>query len=391
MGNKQVPEYKTLIELPVDQTVSPIQTDTDIRISTSLLRSMNDLTCALQKATTVDHFNDFRELVKDYESDPICVPSWYDESVLLRWYEINLNLLVKGDEKSRFLAEIMPKNETSFLWRLYHDMAPIYMLKEVAKKIPVTQLNSRGETFLFQIPKGLPRVDPGYDAIANYITNVILEIQDLPLNHISNNHETFIVKLFRCSGFWDITRIDIDKLLDALSQKGFAFQNKHQSIISNLITIHPDKINAYCLLVRPESYDITQDCEWIQVLYRKYSLIQRHNYVYYILHRNDYLSFLYNIYINREYYWGSDYIRLIQQCANMDFDKVLHMLSYTNKNGNTVIHKMAKRHDKLLLTNIIGLFGNKLTIKPNSKGFLPNQLYLNSKLSSLLPSLKTSI
>lgn len=64
--------------------------------------------------------------------------------------------------------------------------------------------------------------------------------------------------------------------------------------------------------------------------------------------------------------------------------KTIEMLHYTDDDGNTVIHHMAKRHDKFLLYHIITRFSDKLIIESNWEAKSPKQLYNESKLENIL-------
>ena len=55
------------------------------------------------------------------------------------------------------------------------------------------------------------------------------------------------------------------------------------------------------------------------------------------------------------------------------------MLSYTDTVGNSVIHIMAKQHDKKLLFGILAQFKSYLNLNSNNDGFTPGQLYETSK------------
>lgn len=60
------------------------------------------------------------------------------------------------------------------------------------------------------------------------------------------------------------------------------------------------------------------------------------------------------------------------------------MLTYADDDGNTVIHKMADCHDKLLLYPLVNKFKTKLNLGPNKEGKTIADLYNCSKLTILL-------
>jgi hypothetical protein len=311
-----------------------------------ILRSMDDIIHLFNKSTNLN-------ILLQYVNDPNShIPEWYDLEILLNWYETHLDLLCSEDEKSEILAKLMPKNDRNFIWPLYRNMVPIKILKIIAPNIKFRK------HFLFQVPN-----NRSWKEIISYIISLIEHIEhidNIPIHNISKSGDAFLSTLSVKNNFWHDNLNSIQKLFKILSDHGFNFKRSNQSLLSYLVTRHPDYIFNYRLLVAPESYDISKDCEWLQTLFRDYSDNIVHNYVWQLLQRKDYEKFLYNSYKNINYIWSVEYLKFIMKCNTMNHKKTLDMLHYTDNAGNTVIHYIAQRHDKLLLHHIITLFSKPI-------------------------------
>jgi hypothetical protein len=405
MGNKS--DYEKLDS-------NPMRISSQISVSVDLIESMDDfielLSNAAQKDTHVLIYikelvsgfvsnsntktNSFEnmdlivETVLENLSNLMMIPKWYDERKLLDWYIDNIGLISKNTENAKILISIMPNNSEQFLWELYSKMAPINIIKLVADKVKLDTLNRDKETFLFQVPgrKDIASMTINHwERSINYMIEVISQIDNLPLNHISDSEVTFIMSVMKSLNFWTYTDYDLKwKLFNVLSKKGFKFMTNHRSILSYMITVYPDTIPYYYIMLRCKSFDPSEDCEWLQSIFINKSRYVSHNYIWSLFRRKDYISFLYKTYININYNWGIEYLEFISRCASYNNNKLINMLTYEDDNGNTVIHIMAKRHDKQLLFPIIGKFGSYLKLKENSDGMNYNSLYQNSKLDTSL-------
>jgi hypothetical protein len=342
--------------------------------------SMLDVLRLLQHSKTDKELNTLETLAEHY--DELLTTKWFQVSELINWYSANLGLISKGDRKSEILAKILPVNDRRFIWTLYQNRTPIQILKIIAPKISLDQLNDHEETFLFQ------KSTDELDLRINYITDLIEQIPNVPIHHISSNHCTFLRYILINENMWKfVSKNTWKRFFKVLSDHNFKFIESvatDQLLISFLVENRSEHIFEYSILITPKSCDLTEDCQWLISLFTRHSDYNQHNYVCELLRRDDYESFLCKSYRNLRNVFGIEYFKFIIMCYRLNKSKTLAMLQYADELGNTVIHYMAARHDKTLLHPIMNTFGTQLTLGPNVKGRTPKQLYGSSKLSALL-------
>jgi hypothetical protein len=109
-----------------------------------------------------------------------------------------------------------------------------------------------------------------------------------------------------------------------------------------------------------------------------------HNYIHYMFKREDYKRLFFelykNLYIN---VWNEKFIIFLKKASTYDNNKTYECINYQNETGNTVIHLMAKCHDKQTLQFCVNYFC-ALTFGPNNEGKTPLVLYNESKLKNKL-------
>ena len=103
-----------------------------------------------------------------------------------------------------------------------------------------------------------------------------------------------------------------------------------------------------------------------------------------MLKRKDYIKILFGLYSNLYIdVWGNKFIIFLKKASDIYEEKITHCLNYKNEIGNTVIHEMAKYHDKLTLQFCVNYFP-ELNIGPNNEGKTPLVLYNENKLENRL-------
>lgn len=275
-----------------------------------IVKSMDDFITSLNKINSTtnlsiesrqSHLEYIRDLVVYYKSNPSDIPIWYNQEKLLDWYEQNLNLIILGDNIAEILVDMMPENKRTFLWKLYSNMTPIPILKLAITKINPDILNDKKETFLFQVPSN---PSSKYLDKLNYIINVITEIDSLPLNHLSNHGNSFAMKIFTNTWFWNEISTDIQwKFLNLLSKREFTFELSHSSILSHMLMHYPDNKFYYYNFVRCQSWNPAKDPEWLQSLLLNDFPVNCYNYIWALFKRKDYNSFLYRVYTSNHINW----------------------------------------------------------------------------------------
>jgi hypothetical protein len=187
--------------------------------------------------------------------------------------------------------------------------------------------------------------------------------------------------------FWDSTKNTQLELINKLSSLKYNFITRWKSTLTDIIINHSKHIFAGSIFIEAELYNISKCFTWLKILVTKHFNGYIHNYIVYATRRKDYKTLLYNVYNDKSIYWGIEFINLVLKCHDINCDRTIDMLSYVDDNGDTIIHKMAARHDKLLLYPIIDTFSDKLKIKPNIAGMTPATLYDNNKLVNKLSRL----
>lgn len=282
----------------------------------------------------------------------------------------------------------MPPNNETFLWTLFQNRTSVNIMKIIAAKIPMNLL-SNGVTFLYSIMNGFYwSIKSPYhieEECILYLIDLIEQIEGLPINFRpltgQYEHITCISRYIKCDDVWRNVSTDVlRKFIKVLSNHDYNFIENRTSVLTVRLTYHTGKrdVFKYSILLSADSYDIYADYEWIEIIMKCPRQIHL-NYIYYLLRHKNYLSFMYKSYTGR-HFWGPEYCKFIMICLHVDNKKAIEMLEYQDKDGNTVLHEMAKRHDKAILCPVMAAIGNKLDIKPNKDEKMPTQLYLESKL-----------
>lgn len=340
----------------------------------STLDEINDH--KVQVSNTIQSFRELTNLVKtiNTKQELLLLMKNCDPNAILDWYDTNLFLLWKKDEKATMLAEVMPVNTRFYMWRLLENYAPINIMKILSNKIKLDITNVNTETFLYYIPQDPNQLIQHIE----YLIDLINNINILPLDHTTTLDKSFLIHLCSIPTLWTfVPKEKLLRLFEALAKRNFKFKIRSQSILSYLLSREPKYAQYYYILVNITTHNITSDCEWLLILLRHHIFRDVHNYLYKILERSDYSSFLYRIYINdRSYVWGKEYLDLLTKLITIDPLKTKHMLQYSDSEGFTVIDIMGSYHDKELLYPILTRIDHKLL--PDIRR--PIDLYYSSKL-----------
>ncbi len=290
-------------------------------------------------------------------------PSWYDEKLLLDFYYYNMSSIFSDTHPLEYrilMADMMPINNRKCLFRL--DTTNIDVFKSVASKCNLDIIDDYGETFLFHLP---------IDNI-RYITNLITSMDNLPLNIISKNGNTFLTRIIEEESFWEN---NVQELFSILSKKGYKFTLS----LSHLIMKRSEHIDKYAMILSDDSFDLYSNLKWFRTVINTPNVYDV--YILALFKRKDYREFLYRVYCIDFIRWDNnsqDYVEFILCCFDMSDTRTIEMLTFRDSEGNTVIHKMAQNHSKRLLDPLIRKFGSH--IHTNNQGFTPKILYEQSKL-----------
>jgi len=305
-------------------------------------------------STTIQSFTEMSDIIKSLNSkyDLELLMKNCHPKAILDWYNRCLHLLWQNNDKAVILAELMPKNNRDYMWELLANRAPIHIMKIVVSKVNINAVDTNNKTFLFQMPHDK------YSEYIDYLTELIIAIDNLPLNHVYNC-ENFLLHLCRNSHIWtDVPSHKIIRLFETLSLRKFNYNQI--SILSHLISYNSKYIDHYYIFMNINSYDITLDHKWLKNLLQHTNLFSPHNYLVNIIKRTDYISFLYNMYSH--HIWGKEYLNLISDLMYINPSKTKMMLQYHDEDGLTVLHLMARNHDKTLLYPLLTRFDFDLDI-----------------------------
>jgi hypothetical protein len=101
--------------------------------------------------------------------------------------------------------------------------------------------------------------------------------------------------------------------------------------------------------------------------------------------RDNYNKLIFGLY--RSLYidvWGDRFIVFLKKVLEFSKTTCIECLNYTNKKGNTVIHLMARMHDKQTLQYCVHTFQKVVNIEANNDGKTPLMLYNESSFKTLL-------
>lgn len=301
----------------------------------------------------------------------------YDEKTILDYYESTeaINILKQNNEKSVKLAHNLPKNNRGLMFK-YFPGIPYELIIIMSKHINFNALDENKYTFLFR-----------YKDVADnikYVADLIENVDDININLIANNR-TFLEYLINNRNYCPDTT-DLSRLFNVLEKRKYNFNKfafNRDTFLTQMLKRYPNNTFDLANALKLKTFNISVESRWL------YHLLDNHlyliqNYVVFMFQREDYkklLTELYsNLYIDT---WDDKFIIFLKKVSTVEQEKIYECLEYKNKDGNTVIHLMAKYHDKQTLQFCVNYFPN-LKFEPNNNGKTPLMLYNESKLENKL-------
>lgn len=328
-------------------------------------------------STLIDTINKSKDIANDVFNN-------YDEEIILDYYESTecLEILQKNDKKAKQLAQLLPPNKRMLAWK-YFRCVPANLIIVMTNSINFNLVNKNNETFLFQKIEGYAYSDDIKKHI-NHICFLLKNIDSIDVNLRNNRNMTFFEYLINNSyikgGAEDI------ELIELLEQKKYNFNkinSEKTSCLTYMLRCNSCYASNFAQMIRLESYDIALESRWLYHLLNKD--ITLNSYVNYMFTRKKHddliLRFYTNLYID---VWGDKFIVFLQKIADNNKAKCIECLNYRDENDDTVVHHMARAHDKQTLLFTIRYFKVDLIIKPNKDNKMPLDLYEESSLKNLL-------
>lgn len=291
-----------------------------------------------------------------------------------------INLLKMNNSKSDLLAMLLPKSERDLIRKYFNSSVPYQILLLMGKNLDYNILNENGNTFLYAT----------WNNNIPYVIELIKNISDININHINKIGMTFLMEKANFV-IPDSKLKQFIKLIKLLAQKkvyNFNVLNIcGNSILSILLSSNGNSNFSFSRLISIEEYDITIECNWLHILIANHQKNKIHNYLHFMLNRSDYKRLIHNLF-NIYHYTSceNDFMYLLQECDRMNNTKTRETLQYTDLDGNTIIHLMAKRQCKKLLKFTLDHFNN-LDIKENKNGKMPFDIYMENTIKNKLKML----
>lgn len=300
----------------------------------------------------------------------------YDQNTILDYYESDeaVTLLTRNNRKSLILAQNLPKSDRGLMFKYFPDV-PLELVIVMSKQINFNATNERKQTFLYE--------DDVFKYIG-YITDLIDKIDDININLIVNRY-TFLAHLIR-RNYSLPNDNELSKLFGVLEAKKYNFNNfcfYNDTILTQMLMKYPGKIFNLAEMMKLKTFNISIESRWLyHILDTK--LDELHNYVYYMFQREDYKKLLFNLYNNLYInVWGDKFIIFLKKVIVTNSEKTYDCLRYKDESGNTILHSMAKNHDKLTLQFCVNYF-TELDFESDNMGSELLKLYNESKLANRL-------
>lgn len=203
------------------------------------------------------------------------------------------------------------------------------------------------------------------------------------MSKITNHKKSFLKKVLRNINFWNNQNFEAwGDFFRVIEVWGSILKDNHD-LLAELIYKNKSSIFNYYSLLSYKYYNPSRCCEWIKILYSETSCkYVANNYLHQLIKRDDRDLFLLDTYTSPRNHFGNEYIFFINHLDSLYPEETLVMLHKTDSNENTVVHYIAKKHDKKLLSFITTKFTN-LNLKPNSDGKNVSVLYKESSLKTL--------
>jgi hypothetical protein len=309
--------------------------------------------------------NDKQDIIREFRA--------YTEETILDFYEhCSCAIFRKNNDLAKLLATLIPKNERDLINVFYVNQIPIGLLLLMKDKINFNYQDKDKRTFIFRI-YNIYQLD--------YVMEMIKIIDVIDINTIGFYEDTFVFALLKQR--LEIPTKKAQELFTLLEEKKYIFNHKSltdKSLLTYILTYYQNDVEHWSEIISVEEYNIAIDCEWLVIMMNShYNDI--HNYIWYIFQRNDYQRLLYDIYnCDFPHVWGIEFVKFLKRCEQISAQKTHDSLNYHDKNGNTIIHSMAIKYDKILLNHTLNHFKQYIKLLPNKEGKMPDELLKNAKL-----------
>lgn len=306
----------------------------------------------------------------------------YNENVILDFYESDdaVYYLKKNDIFAIKLAELIPKNNRPIIHKYFIDI-PVEIIIIMKDKLDFNAL-SKGYRFLYYSKLVIKNL--------SYVCNLIENIDNIDLNLTVETY-TFLDHILIQDNLSEI-RIKLMQLFQVLDKKKYNFNHlccNRNTFLTQMIISHPKLTRDLAKTILLDSFDFTVESRWLYLIVNDH-LMELNWYIYYMFqrtyHKASFIKLYNNLHTN---VWNDKFNIFLKTAVAFDRQKTIKCMNYVNEDGDTIIHLMAKYHDKITLQFCVTYFNDNLKIKPNNLGKTPSQLYNESKIINKLNSLST--
>lgn len=387
MGNSLDKQEYTLINNAINcENTIDIETVTIETVTIETEKSINHKnitkapTASLQTLITdITKSNNVSDVLKNYDEQTIS--DYYKSDSIIEIFKLN-------NDKALQLANALPVNKEKLIFK-YFPVVPVNLMIIMSKNMNLNVLDNNKETFLFKKLKKGDMFIFDFNLLIKkhiiYITKFLNNVDNIDVNLTDKNKQTFFEKLISDRRLKDYDTTS--NLIQSLEKQNYNFNkldHNKRTFLTQMLIINPDMTFYLAKTINIKSFDITIESRWLYHILTHH-LEDIHNYICYMFQRDDYVKLffeLYNkLYIDR---WNDKFIIFIRKAYSINNNKTIECLNYKSDKGNTIIHLLALRHDKLTLQFIVNRFKDYLKIEPNNEGKTPLMLYNESSFKMIL-------
>lgn len=386
MGN--VPEkqpYMLINNVATCETLNDNSTETIVKSITKPTNSTETIVKTITKP------NSLAMLIKAVGTSTNITDTFkdYDENTILDYYKTSeiVSIFKQNNSKSLVLAHALPANNQELMFK-YAIYVPVELIIIMSKNINFNAVDKNSETFLYSI---LDNKGEKYDFDIKikdrleYVCTLLENIDTIDVNLTNTYSQTFFEKIIQNRGLTDYaTNLKFIQLLEKRNYNFNKLGHDCNTFLTQMLISMPKMVGNFSQTLKLKSFDITTESRWLHHLLTN-NLKDIHNYIYYMFQRDDYNKLILKLY--RSLYidvWGDCFIIFLKKVLIFNKTKCIACLNYKNKKGNTVIHIMARMHDKQTLQYCVNTFQNILTIEANNDEKTPLMLYNESSFKTLL-------